>query len=150
MATPPKPYYTLFDTSIGDDPAVVVVNSALRTFKERLSFQWHLRIRVDCEQQGENGMPTPEEVEALDRLEVSISIPLLTDQNAMFLARITARGQRVLLFRVRDPKAANEALQTLTSTPEPLREWDYEMEQDSNWDLAQPELRLLERDPRFN
>lgn len=150
MTTIPKPYYTLIDTSIGDDPAVVVVNSALRTFKDRDAFPWHLRVSVDCKLLGANGMPTTKEGNALNQLEDSITSTLQVDQNAIFLARITARGERVLLYRVRDPDIANDTLQTLLSTPKPLREWDYQMKQDPDWELAQPELHLLEHDPRFN
>lgn len=146
----PKPYYTLIDTSIGDDPAVVVVNSALRTFKDREAFPWHLRVGIDCKQLGSNGMPTAEEGDALHHLEDSIATSLQATHNAIFLARITARGQRVLLYRVHDPEAADDILQALVSGSTPLREWDYQMEYDVDWELAQPELHLLEQDPRFN
>ena len=146
----PEPFFTLINTSIGDDPAVVVVNSALRTFKDREDFPWHLRVSIECKLRGANGMQTNKESEALQQLEDSIEAPLKTDQNAIFLARITARSERVLLYRIHDPDAANDALQSLVSTASPLREWDYQMEYDIGWDLAQPELHLLEHDPRFN
>ncbi|KLD73722.1 DUF695 domain-containing protein [Xanthomonas hyacinthi] len=146
----PKPYYTLINTSIGDDPAVVVVNSALRTFKDREAFPWHLRISIDCKLLGANGMPTDEEGKALHRLEDSIANPLQVAQNALFLARITARGERILIYRVHDPEMANATLQILAAEPSPLREWDYKMERDDDWELAQPELHLLEHDPHFN
>lgn len=146
----PEPFFTLINTSIGDDPAVVVVNSALRAFKDRENFPWHLRISIDCKLLGANGMPTSEENVALQQLEDSIEAPLKADQNAIFLARITARSERVLLYRIHDPEAANDALQSLVSAVSPLREWDYRMEYDIDWSLAQPELHLLENDPRFN
>jgi len=38
----------------------------------------------------------------------------------------------------------------LASVAPAEREWEYRMEQDSEWILAEPELRLLERDPRIN
>lgn len=146
----PEPYYTLINTSIGKAPAVVVVNSALRRFEERQLFPWHLRISIDCLLLGDNGMPTAEESDVLINLEDSIATSLQLNQNAIFLARITAKGERVLLYRVQDPDTANEVLQALVSAPSQLREWDYQMEHDADWELAQPELRLLEHDPRFN
>lgn len=146
----PEPYYTLINTSKGVDPAVVVVNSALRTFDARNSFPWHLKIGIDCKLIGINGMPTDEEGEALQCLEEAISKPLQLTHNAIFLARITCRGERVLLFRVQDPEIANDLLQSLVSEASQLREWDYRMEHDPGWELAQPELQLLESDPRFN
>jgi hypothetical protein len=146
----PKPHYTLINTSIGNDPAIVVVNSALRTFKNREIFPWHLRISIDCKLLGAQRMPTSEELDALNCLEEIISIPLQKKKNAIFLARVTARGQRILLYRVHNPEIANEVLQTVISHPKQVREWDYQMENDSGWELAQPELRLLERDSSLN
>lgn len=146
----PKPYYTLINTTKGEDPAVVVVNSSLRNFEDREAFSWHLKLNIDCKFIGANGMPTPSEVEILQGLEDDISTALQAEQNAVFLARITCRGARDLLYRVQDPAAANTALQQLISKPSQLREWDYRMEQDVGWELAKPELQLLEHDLRFN
>ncbi len=146
----PKPYYTLINTSKGKDPAVVVVNSALRAFEDREAFPWHLKLNIDCKLLGANGMPTTQEVEILQHLEDDISSVLQAGENAIFLARITCLGARDLLYRVHDPEAANNALQQLVSAPSQLREWDYRMEQDTDWELAKPELQLLEHDPRFN
>ena len=146
----PEAYYTLINTSKDNDPAVVVVNSALRLFKEREVFPWHLKVSIDCKFIGANGMPTADEVKALEILEDEISDVLQTGGNAIFLARTTWRGTRDLLYRVREPDAANAALQKLITEGSQLREWEYLMEKDAEWKLAQPELQLLERDPRFS
>lgn len=146
----PEPYYTLINTSRGEDPAVVVVNSALRSFDGREAFSWHLKLTVGCKLLGANGMPTAQEIEILNHWEAEISAPLQAGQNAVFLARITCRGERELLYRVRDPELANATLQQLVAPSSQLREWDYEMKQDAGWALAQPELTLLERDSRFS
>ncbi|MNW97207.1 hypothetical protein D3C86_266470 [compost metagenome] len=94
-------------------------------------------------------MPTKEEIEALAGLEEAIAPALEVEQNAIFLARITARGERILLYRVHDPEKANEALRLLISTPGTVREWEYQMEYDVGWMLAKPELDLLQPS-RFN
>lgn len=146
----PKPHYTLINTSKGKDPAVVVVNSALRTFENHDAFPWHLKLTMTCELIGANGMPTEREVEILNHLEDDISAALKIGRNVLLLARITCRGARDLLYRVHDPKTADEALQQLISTNSQPREWEYHMKQDLDWDLAKPELKLLEHDPRFN
>ena len=146
----PEPYYTLINTSKGNDPAVVVVNSALRSFANREDFPWHLRLTITCEAVGANGMPTGHEVEILNSLEDAISSTLQTGENVLFLARITCRGARDLLYRVRDPEIANGALKQRILANSQSREWEYSMEQDTHWELAQPELKLLEHDPHFN
>lgn len=145
-----KPYYTLINTSKGSDPAVVVVNTALRTFHARGSFPWHLTITIDCKFLGLKGMPTTEEVKALNRLEDELSPSIEDKQNAVFLARVTCRGRRELIYRVHDPEKASNLLEGLISAPTQLREWEYQMEQDPGWDLAQKELTLLEKDTGFN
>lgn len=145
-----KPYYTLINTSRGSDPAVVVVNSALRTFDARESFPWHLTITIDCKFLGSKGMPTAEEVSTLNRLEDELSPSIEGEQNAMFLARVTCRGKRELIYRVHDPEKVNTLLQGLISAPAQLREWEYRMEQDLDWDLARNELKLLEKDTGIN
>jgi hypothetical protein len=146
----PTPHYTLIETSRGNAPAIVVVNSALRTFDQRDCFAWHLSINITCNHLGEKGMPTTEEGQVLYQLEDEISNYLLKENNAVFLARITCQGQRELTYRVHDPELANEQLEALVTTHSSLREWEYRMEQDPHWELAQPELKLLEKDPKYS
>lgn len=95
-------------------------------------------------------MPTIREIEVLNHVEQEISAALQVKENALFLGRVTCRGTRDLLYRAHDPKIANEALQQLISTDSQSREWEFRMEQDPDWQLAEPELKLLEHDPRFN
>lgn len=141
---PPTPHYTLISTSLDGDPAIVVVNSALRMFRERQAYCWHLRIRIDCEHVRDDGLPTDEELPRLEAEEDRIMAGVVCD-NAMFLARITWRGHRDLLFRVRDPGETDRMLQHLIARDTQSREWDYRMEEDPEWALARPELDLLER-----
>ncbi len=150
MRETPAPFYALINTTLGEDPAVVVVNTALRSFAGRDAFPWHLRIGIGCRELGDNGMPTPEELEVVTRLEGQLESSIGADGNAVFLARITARGERVLLCRVHDPEQANDRLQQLLAAPAQLREWEFQMEYDRDWALAQPELDLPLQDPRVN
>ncbi|WP_439450054.1 DUF695 domain-containing protein [Stenotrophomonas sp. ATs4] len=148
MRETPAPFYALINTTLGEAPAVVVVNTALRSFAGRDAFPWHLRIGIRCRELGDNGMPTPEELEVVTRLEGQLESSIGADGNAVFLARITARGERVLLYRVDDPEQANDRLQRLLAAPAQLREWAFQMEYDLDWALAQPELDLPLQDPR--
>lgn len=145
----PNPHYTLINTSRGDDPAVVVVNSALRDFHGRDAYPWHLLLTIDCKFVGTNGMPTSAEIGVLNALEDKISFALLGRENAVFLARVTCHGQRELAYRVRNPETAQNELQRLIGT-EQVREWEYRMEHDPSWGLGKAELDLVGRDPRFN
>ena len=146
----PSPYYALIETTRGPNPAIVVVNSALRTFAHRNNFPWHLSIQISFRALGTNGMPTAAENTILLELEDAISSHALAAANSVFLARVTCNGARELMYRVHDPEIANTPLERMTSAPEPLREWEYRIEHDPMWKLADVELRLLESDPRIN
>jgi hypothetical protein len=150
MTKIPDPHYTLIRTSRGTDPAVVVVNSALRNFSDWATFPWHLVVVISCRDVAQHGMPTASEVAILNRLEDSLSRVICRDDNALFLARITCSGSRELLFRIHDPEIASSQLGQLLSCPESQREWEYRLEEDMTWHLAEPELRLLEKDPRYS
>jgi hypothetical protein len=144
------PHYTLINTSRGSLPAVVVVNSALRDFDQRSQFRWHLRIEIECKELADRGMPTRSEGIVLYQLEDEIGAALDLQGNGIFAARITCNGHRELLYRIHDPEKAAPKLQQLIDNPTPLREWDFRMEEDPNWNLIQAELRLLEKDPKIN
>jgi len=150
MAKIPDPHYTLINTSRGAAPAVVVVNSALRNFSGRATFPWHLVVVISCRDVAQHGMPTASEAAILNRLEDALSRVLCRNDNAIFLARITCSGSRDLLYRIHDPELASSQLQQLLSSPVSQREWEYRLEEDMAWYLAEPELRLLEKDPRYS
>jgi hypothetical protein len=145
----PAPHYSLIETSRGEDPAIVVVNSALRLFTHRDQFPWHLEVSIQCKLLGDKGMPTPQENQVLYQLEDALEGHLRVGENAVFLARVTCRGKRELSYRVRAPKIADDHLSRLVSELT-SREWEYRMEHDAQWKLAAPVLELLERDPKIN
>lgn len=145
QASPPTPFYTLITTSLGGKPAIVVVNSALRWFSGRPKYPWHLRITISCKFLGDNEMPTTVELESLRVIEDRMTNKLCLGDNVIFLARVTALGEQAIIFRVSDPEIANKTLQELTSDEPQIREWEYWMERDQHWELAQPELDLVAR-----
>lgn len=49
-----------------------------------------------------------------------------------------------------DSETANDRLQRLLAAPGQVREWEFQMEYDRDWALAQPELDLPLQDPRVN
>lgn len=140
----PAPRYALFQTSLGSDPAIVVVNSAARSLEHRERFPWHLSIVIDCQELGERGMPTVEENRLLYQLEDTIAETLLLKDNAVFLARQTCRGQRELSYRIKAPEEANRWLALLVSRTNP-RHWQYRMEHDEEWGLATRFMSLFEQ-----
>ncbi len=138
----PEPLYSLFNTSRGALPAVVVVNAALREFAHRDVFPWHLSVIVEAVELAGRGMPTRRESLILDTVDDLIDNAVLETRNAIFLARETWNGQRQLLYRVNDPEVAGEALRALIDREKPLREWEFRMWGDVDWTDAAPYLAL--------
>jgi len=89
-------------------------------------------------------MPAAEENQVLNALEDKIGKALLSNENAVFLARATCRGERELTYRVKAHKEADQWLTLLVAQSNP-REWQYQIEPDADWSLAAAFLRLFDR-----
>lgn len=138
----PEARYTLFETGTAELPELVFVNASLRGFRHREIFPWHLRATIEAAALADRGMPAPEEYDVLHQVAESIGRAVEGD-NALPLARSTWNGVRELVFRVHDPEIANEALQRLLEG-ENLRPWEFRMDHDPEWALAESEFRLFE------
>jgi len=112
-----------------------VVNDALLAFRDIEIFPWHLEVTIEARELAEQGMPTPEESRLLFDIADEIEGEVV-GHNALFLARSTWNGLRQLLFQVHDPEVAHAALQTLLSSKEHERPWEYRMHHDPTWSDA--------------
>lgn len=137
----PDEVFGILEWQEDDLPAIGVVNQAIAGFEPKVVFGWHLSIIVDCADQAENGMPTMAEVAVLDGIGDEFDIHLKADGNALFLARITWGGTRQFLYRVYDPEVADAYLAGLIEADANVRPFEYRMERDDDWALAEPYLR---------
>src|ERR1017187_6120001 len=85
----PEPFYSLFNTSRGDLPSIVVVNAKLSEFAHRDIFPWHLSVIIDARELAERGMPTHDECAILDSVGDEIEAAIVGNRNGLFLARET-------------------------------------------------------------
>lgn len=118
-------------------PGIAVVNKALNGFEPKEVFAWHLSIVIDLKLLIDNGMPSIEEREVVDPFGDEIEKEICGNPempNALFLARVTWNATRELVFRVFDPEVANGYLQKLISSKDYIREFDFRMEHDLNWE----------------
>lgn len=147
----PEPHYTLFNATRSGLPEIIVVNDALLSFPHIEIFAWHLCVTLQAKELIENGMPSPEESALLFEIGDEIEQVVLAGrtenngENALFLARSTWNEQRELLFQVHDPEIAHLGLQSLLNDRHWPREWDYRMEQDSEWSSAAYVFQLFPR-----
>ena len=125
-------------------PGVAAINRALAAFEAREVFRWHLSIMITLEDLIENGMPSLAERDVVDEFGDELDRQLKAPDekpNSLFLARITWNASRELVYRVHDPEDANTLLQRMIKDHEYPREYDFRMDDDPEWTLADWHLR---------
>ncbi|MBT8401199.1 MAG: DUF695 domain-containing protein [Rhodothermia bacterium] len=135
----PEERFQVVEFRQDDLPGIAVVNSALADFSAQEVFRWHLSIMIRFADLIEDGMPSQAERDLVDpyadlldtRLKSSPEKP-----NALFLARITWNGTRELTYRVYGPEAANGILQEAIASQDSPRPFDFRMDDDPGWKLA--------------
>lgn len=141
----PDEYYCILNFRQEDLPGVAVVNTALRAFEPKEVFSWHLSIMLQLEDIVDNGMPSKSEVETIDELGDFLDDKIKGEDkekpNALFLARITWNATRELIWRVFDPEITDKFLRNIIEGDNPIRQFDYRMEDDEQWKLTEWHLR---------
>lgn len=126
-------------------PGIAYVNRSLEDFQPKEVFPWHLSIMLDIQDIVKNGMPSKNERELLDEygeiLDRNIKGQDKDKPNALFLARITWNKTRELIWRVYDPGIANNYLQQVISDNSSPRPFDYRIDPDEDWKLAEWHLK---------
>lgn len=133
-----------------DMPGLAAINSALRDFEPKLVFAWHLSVMVRFKDLMEgNGMPSRAERAIVDPfgdgLDAQFKGPATKKPNALFLARITWNGTRELIYRVFDPEPANGFLQEMIAAKSYPRDFDFRIDHDPEWKLAEWHLSAVKR-----
>jgi hypothetical protein len=82
-------------------------------------------------------MPTIDELKTLDPFVKRIDDNVRKSTNALYLANVTKRGTRQLIYRVYDPVVADEFFQAMIAAEDHTRPFDYRIEQDSMWKQAE-------------
>jgi len=137
----PEEKYSVIDFIQEGFPGVAFINIALRRFEPKIVFAWHLSLMIDFEDLVTGGMPSKKEREIVDEFEKRIDKLLKgTDSqkpNAIFLARITWNGTRELIWRIYEPQNTNEILQDIIDQGSSPRQFDYRIDEDREWNLAE-------------
>ena len=98
-------------------PAVIAVDASLDEARRSKIRPWYLSIIVECKDVGPKKLPTPEGVTVLESEERDFEQRLCAEGNARLLALLTWNGTRQLLYRVRDPELANDAIPQAYNPP---------------------------------
>jgi hypothetical protein len=134
----PDAKYSIIEFVQDGFPGVGFINISLRDFEPKAVFAWHLSIMINFEDLIKNGMPSKEERNVIDEFESEINLllkgPEANKPNAIFLGRITWNETRELMWRIYNPEAASQILQTIIDQNQSPREFDYRMDQDPKWE----------------
>jgi len=126
-------------------PGIAVINESLAKFEPKLVFAWHLSVMLQFDDLIENGMPSNAEREIIDPFGDVLGATFRGDNpdkpNALFLARITWNKTREVIYRVYDPKPANQYLANLIEAKTYPRHFDYRIDPDPEWKLAKWHLK---------
>ena len=145
----PTETYRLVDFRQEDLPGVAVINEALATFEPKAVFEWHLSVMLQCEDLIINGMPSKAERDVIDPYGDLLDAAFKGDNpdkpNALFLARITWNKTRELIYRVFDPEPANQYLVNVIEAKTHPRQFDYRIDPDPEWKLAEWHLNAGNR-----
>lgn len=144
----PDEEYEVISFEQDDLPGVAVINKNLRRFYPKDTFVWQCSIMVYCEEIKEDGKLTKKEYKILDEfgeyLDRHIKGQFKEKPNAMMLARITWNGTREFVWRVYDPEPVNEFLQYSIDYKIHPREFEFSIEEDSRWELADIHFKVLD------
>jgi len=137
----PEAKYRIIEFVQEGFPGVGFINISLRDFEPKAVFVWHLSIMINLEDLIEIGMPSKKEREVIDefesRLDLLLKGPDANKPNALFLSRITWNETRELMWRIYNPELANQILQTIIDENQSPRQFDYRMDCDEKWKLAE-------------
>ena len=132
----------------GGFSGVAVVNVNLTAFEPKAVFGWNCSVIITCEDVNENGMPSKAEESILDFfgdfLDDKIKGEDKEQPNGLFLAKVTWNNTRQLIWRVFDEEITNTFLTELTNNGNHKRPFDFRIDADETWELAEWYLRVRE------
>ena len=136
VAIPEEVFSVVESMSEDNKPAVAVVNTSLRDFKDRDVFGWTCNLTIEYKDLDNNGMPTSEEYNLVVNWVTQLDSVIKGDPehpNALFLARESFDGMMDVYWQVYDPEPVHQYLQSIIQGKKYLRELDYRIEQDVQW-----------------
>jgi hypothetical protein len=120
----------------GDDfYKIMVVNEALKNYKDKSHFPWFLLITLDMKNTLEPyNLPNEEESKILNVIEDNLTSLINELVPYQYIGRITDNGKRELYYYLESPQEIHEKLNILIEKDDYLRDFEYEISQDPNWE----------------
>lgn len=114
-------------------PTTMIVNRALKDYREKADFIFHVWVAVGFQSSDADlGLPTQKEMRALDSLEDALLAAIRKAGEGHYIGNTTWSGTREYHFYVDDPEAVDERLEKLAEAQR--RPIQYEISEDEAWD----------------
>ncbi len=135
MKQNPQEAFNIREAKGEDYYKIMVVNESLKNFKGKNQYPWFLLINIDILEAVEPyGLPTDEEAVVLNKVEDELTSLISSTIDYQFIGRITDNGQRELYYYLKEPKGIHNALEKLIESGQYLREFEYSMSEDEEWE----------------
>lgn len=147
VVTIPEESFSVVTYTVDEMPAVASINAALANYEHKKYFEWNCSLIVECKELVENGMPSPAEIELLDKFEDELTQNLAGDgeiPNAIFFARITRNGSRQLIWKVHLPKQAYDYLAGVMQSDKYPRNFEFVIERDVDWKMTENLMLMVQ------
>jgi len=128
--------YTVVPFKRNNMPGISTINQNAFVHANTSKYPWHLSILIQMSDLINNGMPSRAENNLLYKIEDNLAVNLNKNDDSIFVSRDTYNGYRQLIFRVREPEAANIYLQSIISKKLYKREFKFKMSNDPQWEKA--------------
>lgn len=143
----PENFFSVFKFVQEDYLGVAAINTALRGFRFKSVFGWHLSIMLHFDKVTESRMPYKVDHEKTEEFEDRLAELLnnnIKKPNAIFLGRITWNSTAELIWRIHDAAAANDIVQCVLEKKLYPFPFDYRIDPDVEWDLSKWHLKVRE------
>jgi hypothetical protein len=141
----PDDFFSVIEFRQEEHIGIATVNSALRQFKGKEVFPWHLSIFFELKSIDSAGLPSEMEADVIDHLEEILNKEMkgkdILKPNALFLARIDWNGTTEFIWRLHDPQHPYDYLKGLLDNKSYKRPFDFRIDEDINWELAEWHLK---------
>ncbi len=111
----------------------VVVNEAYINYPNKRLFPWSVQVLIEYQLKHETGLPTDEEASVLNEIEDEIVDFLKVNHQVHFIARLTRKDYRDLLYYIDQPgfdqKKSNEFFEKINLK----RKLNFNLEKDEEW-----------------
>ncbi len=143
----PDEFFSIFKFIQGDRLGVAAINTALRGFEKKNVFGWHLSIMLHFNEVKENGLPYIIDHKKVENFESQLGLRLNSDRqkpNALFLGRITWNKSAELIWRIHNAEETNTLIQEILKDKSYPFPFDYRIDPDIDWNLAEWHLKIRE------